>query len=801
MLQNYLKIAIRNLSRNKWYSLINIVGLSTGMAACFLILLFVRDELKYDQFHEYRDRVYRVATTWTRPNGSTHSSPIQSYKLAPALQTALPQMEAAVRIYPRHLRLQHNNQDFLEREAAYVDEDFFDVFSFELLDGNQASVLSEPFSAVITEELAKKYFETSNPIGQRLTLKAGDESQFDLKVTGIMASMPEHSHFHFNMLVSMSSGPQVFNERVLNNWGEGSSYTYLMFPEDTEQAAIEAEITAFKNANFPETVVEYVDFFLQPLGDIHLHSQLRGEIEPNGDIFYVYVFTVIALFVILIAAINYMNLATARSARRAREVGMRKVLGAFKKQLVMQFLGESLVLTSLALITAIALSWILLPAFNELAGKTLSLSPLDDLGVLGAIAALTFFIGIFAGSYPAFFLARFQPAQVLKGTASPASAGGWLRKTLVVLQFSISTFLIIATLVILGQIDFLHNKKLGMNPEEVLVIRHPGPDYEAFRNELLKHPDVRQVTASNKRPTRRLSSNLRYQAEGVDPEQRTSIKIVTVDYDFFETLDIDIVKGRSFSKEHGQDATESFILNEAAVAEIGWEDPIGKWFETSTLDAEGRWTPRKGVVVGVARNIHFESLHIPIQPVAFFIEPNWLNWLSIKISGANIPATITHVEQTWQNFVPQYPFDSTFLDADVQALYNNEERFLKIFVNFAVLAIVIASLGIFGLASYMVEQRTREIGIRKTLGASVSNIVLMLTSEFTSLVLLANLIAWPFVYYYMSGWLDSFPYKSALGWEVFVFGAIIAGAIAGLSVSYQALRAGLINPIRALQHE
>ena len=806
MLKSYFKIAFRNFRKHKAYSFINILGLAIGIACGLLIILFIQDEVKYDRFHEKGDRIVRTAITYTRPNGDKMSMPIMPYRLKPALETAFPEIESIVRIRPWDTMVRYDDKEFSEQNMAFADEEFFNVFSFDLIAGDPNTVLKDPFSMVITEAVGKKYFGDESPIGKTLRVNHFSGEQ-EYKISGLLAEMPQHSHFHFDMLMSMNAGPQLFRDIVLQNWGEGSNYSYLLLPEGYDYKQLEARLPDFGTENIDEMFNQYGEFFLQPLTDIHLKSQLRGEIEPNGDILYVYIFAAVALFILLIASINYMNLATARSANRAKEVGMRKVLGAFRQQLVTQFLGEAVLLTFIALVLAAGLAFAFLPVFNELSGKELSLNLAENWQLFSGFALLSLIIGIFAGSYPAFFLSAFRPVSVLKGGTKIKSSNSWLRRGLVVLQFGISIVLIICTLVVYNQLDYLQNKKLGIEPEQIVIALDPGRElYQTYKTEALKNPRVISISASNKRPTRRLSSNLGYKAEGLDPETPTSIKAVTVDFDFFETLGIDIVEGRSFSKEYGSDLAEGFILNEAAVKEIGWENPIGKWFETRTVTEDFQWTEKRGVVVGVASNIHFESLHHEIQPTVYFLEPNWMNWMSIKISSENMPATIDFLKATWDKLDPGFPFNSTFLDDDIQALYNNEARFLDIFVHFASLAIFIACLGIFGLASFTAEQRTREIGIRKTLGASVPNIIRLMSGEFTKLVLFANIIAWPVAYFYMNEWLVTFPYHTAWGITAFILGpailsALLAFVIAALSVSFQAVKAALTNPVKALRYE
>ena len=802
MITSYLKIALRNLRRQPGYALINVIGLALGIASSLLIALFVADEFRYDRFHADGDRIYRTAITYTHANGSQTAIPMMPYRLAPALETAFPEIEEIVRINPWRALVGAGEKQTLELDIAFVDPGFFELFSFDLTGGNPATVLDQPYTVVLSESAARKYFGESNPVGATLPMRFLNGMRGDWTVSGVMADMPRHSHFKFDMLLSMTSAEQVFNNRVLQNWGEGSSYTYLRLPEGSDPAALTARFPEFGTAIINENFPDYADMYLQRLTDIHLHSRLRGELEPNGDIRYVLIFALVAVFLLVIAAINYMNLATARSIRRAREVGLRKVMGAVRSQLVVQFIGEALLITAMAFGVALLLARLYLPWFNALSGKDLTVDPAGNAPLLAVIGGILLLVGIVAGSYPAIFLSAYRPVAVLKGRVHSRRSGVGMRRGLVVLQFAISIALIIITAVVYRQVEFMQTRKLGLDPKQVVVIPLPNTAvYPAFRNAALASPHVRGVTASSKRLTHRLSSTLDYRAEGIDPASPRSIKVVAVDFAFFETLDIPIVAGRSFSRDYGGDARDGIILNRSAVEEIGWAEPIGKWFETATLDGDGNWVPKRGIVVGVAEDIHFESLHREIQPMVYFISDTWLRWMAVELDGRHIPEAAAHLESAWRETVPGFPYQMDFLEADIQALYDAERRFLTLFLTFAALAIAIACLGIFGLASFTAEQRTREIGIRKTLGATTSGIVVMLSSDFLRLVLAANLIAWPVAWYFMSDWLADYPYTAGLGWGVFIAGGLTALAIALLSVIFQALRAALTNPVSALRHE
>jgi len=803
MLKNYLLIALRNIFRQKSYSLINISGLAIGIMSCLLILMYVSDELSYDRFHERGDRIYRLFFSYTSPNGETFNHAVGPYRLADELASRYPEIDEAVRIsFTSPMPLRNGEIEFVEDNIMFADSNIFKVFSFEIEGGDPSTTLTEPFTCVISDVVAHKFFGDENPVGNSLQVDT-DQGEAEARITGVFQTLPDNSHIKPDVLVSMSTAEYVFNDRQKFNWGEGTVAYYLLLPENFDKENLEAK--------FPELITEIFDdaeatksirYWLQPLFDTHLKSDLRFDFESHGNLTTVYVFSIVALFILIIATINYMNLATARSARRAREVALRKLVGGSRRQLIRQFLAESISLVLVAMILGFILAELLLPFFNTISGKSFEASALLNWKVILAILLSSVLIGTMAGSYPSFVLASFRPIRVLYGDKRTGKGGFTMRKILVVLQFSISIALIISTLVVYSQWNHLSKKDLGINPENVVLIPRPGNGYDTFKEEVLKNPRVLQVTSSNKRPAGRLTSNLGYTAEGIPEDEEKSIKIVTVDFDFFETLENRIVEGRSFSKEFGMDSVSTFILNQTAVKDIGWEDPIGKWFETSTLDPEtNNWKTRRGIVVGVAEDFHFESVHNTIQPVCFFVDNYWISWMSVKISDSGIPATLDFLESEYLKADPGAPFEYSFYMDEIASLYIEERQFLRLFIVFALLAIFIASLGILGLASFSVEQRTREIGIRKVAGSSERRIILLISNEFAILVLIANLLAWPVTWYFMRNWLMDFPYRIKLGIHLFLISALLALFIAMLTVFYQAWRAANLNPAEALRSE
>lgn len=806
MFTNYLKITLRNLRRNKAYSFINIAGLALGMACCVLILLFVQEELSYDQFHEQKENIFRIHIAWHNPQtGETSENAINPYRLAEALRTDFPELPQVVRLFPQGRTLiRHGDKRFNENGFYYVDPSIFEAFSLQLLDGDPATALREPYTVVITKEIARKYFGDENPIGQSLT-----HDNDELKITGVMAELPRHSHFHCDFLASMAVAQQEFSRIVLENWGEMTVYTYISLPAGMSPAELEGRLVPFVKKHIPDYAAA-VRLVLMPLTDIHLHSHTSGELEANGDIIYVYAFTAIAFFILLIACINFMNLATARSAKRAREVGMRKVLGAVAVQLRRQFLGESLCFALLALLLALLLVQLVLPAFNGFVDRELALDLTQNWVMLASLLAITLFVGLVAGSYPAFVLSAFEPVQVMKGAAGKNSRGAMLRKTLVTLQFAISIFLIVVTAIVYRQLQYARDIKLGFNKEHVVAISNlpssiMGDHFAQFRSELMQNSGVVRVAASSRVPPGRLGSNIGTRPEGVPEAQRQGMQTVWTDFDFIELLGLELAAGRSFSRAFATDATSAFILNEAAVKAIGWtpETAIGKSFGSSEIVDwnQGQWIERNGQVIGVLRDFHFESLHDEIVPTVYFVAP-YMAWNAVvRIRPENIASTMKFLESKWEEFNPGQPFEYRFLDEAFEALYRREKRQGEIFGTFALLAILVACLGLIGLASFAAEQRTKEIGIRKVLGASAAGIVNLLSREFLGLVLLANLLAWPVAYFIMKKWLEDFAYRIDINVLPFLAGAVVALLMAMLTVSVQTLKAALANPVETLRYE
>jgi putative ABC transport system permease protein len=803
MLRNYFLIAIRNIFRQKAYSIINISGLAIGIMSCLLILMYVTDELSYDRFHEKGDRIYRLFFRYTSPNGESFNHAIGPYRLADELADRYPEIEEAVRLsFTSPMELRYGETEFVEDNVLLADSNICRVFSIDVRAGDPATALSEPFTCMVSDEVAGKFFGEENPVGKSLEIDTPLGTS-EIRITGVFGTFPQNSHIKPDVLASMSTAEYMYNDRQKYNWGEGTVAYYVLLPEGTPKAELEAKFPDLIREIFDdEEAPNFVQYWLQPLFDTHLKSDLRFDFEPHGDLTTVRVFSLVALFILIIATINYMNLSTARSARRAKEVGLRKLAGGQRRQLIGQFLTESTSTVFLAMVLALILAHFLLPFFNTLSGKSFETNALFDWKILILLLIASPLIGTLAGSYPSFVLSSFLPVKVLYRETGGVRSGFILRKILVVLQFSISIALIISTLVIYFQWRHLSHMDLGINPEQIVIAPRPSSGYETFKQEVLKNPQVRFVTSSNKRPAGRLTSNLGFTAEGLPEDAGKSIKIVTVDFDFFETLENTIVAGRSFSTDYSMDSVTSFILNETAVKDIGWEDPIGKWFQTSTLDPEtNNWKDRRGIVVGVAEDFHFESVHNTIQPVCYFVDNYWISWMSIKIGAEDVENTLAFLENEYLNVHPEGRFDYSFYEDEIEALYLSERRFFRLFIIFAILAIFIASLGILGLASFSVEQRTREIGIRKVSGSSAGSIILLISREFSILVLISNLFAWPVGWYFMRNWLMDFPLRVKLGFHFFILAAFLALLIAMITVFFQGRRAALMDPSRALRYE
>ncbi len=802
MFINYLTVALRNLLRYKGYSAINVLGLAIGIACCVLIMLYVQDELSYDQHHEKNDRIYRLAESAVVAGRSIEAA-VTPPPWAPVLAEDYPEIEQITRIKPPNSRwlIRYQANRFYEKNFVFADSSVFDIFTIPLVQGNARSALAEPHTVVLSESMADKYFGDDNPIGKVIT---GDDI-YKFTITGVMRDLPKNSHFHFDFLASYASlAPNNLYGEPTTMQNQGFShdlYTYLLLKEGYAPEDLERKLPGFLEKHLGDqldgTGIEARPF-LQPLPDIHLHSNLEGEIAPNSDVRYVYIFSSLAVFILLIACVNFMNLSTARSARRAQEVGIRKVLGAHRNQLIKQFTGESILFSLIALVMALGLVHVLLPQFNLLSGKALEMDYQSTwlVPVLVAIALVT---GIVAGGYPAFILSSFRPVAVLTGALKAGATHSFLRKILITFQFIISIVMIVGTIVVLDQLEYMQNKNLGFEKEHVVVVRMPDDEvlkgYRAYKNAVLQYPEIVNVSTSTSVPGGQPSLNL-VTPEGVQEDESPVYQVIWADFDFVETLDIKIASGRKFSTAFATDSS-ACLINETAVRSLGWETPIGKTIRfTGAPDTNPSHT-----VIGVMADFHNQSLRQRVEPLmVLFNAPSV--FMVIRIQGQNLSRGMEVLHDQWRQTYPNHPaMDYSFLDEDLEQLYQAERRLGSVFIIGAALSILIACLGLFGLSSYMAEQRTREIGIRKVLGATIPNVILLLSRDFTKLILLAFVIGAPVSYYAMGTWLEDFPYRIDLSAWVIMFSGLTALVIAWLTVGYQALKAATANPVDAVHGE
>ncbi len=806
MLKNYLKIAFRNFRRHRAWSFINVLGLAIGLAVCMVILLHIRDEMSFDNFHENGDRIYRVNRNWRQAEHEKNYAANAPAAISPNLKAEFPAVEQFTRVafaFPQNVLISHGEKRFYEEGFYWADSTFFEVFSFKLKAGDPKTALTEINSIVLTERMARKYFGDENPIGKILTIATW--STDDYKITGVLADVPENSHLQFDFLGSVRGADQRYDFVYSGEgqWTNSLVYNYVLLREGASAAALEDQMVQFSQKHLGEFAQErgfIPEFWLQPLGDIYLQAGVYFPPGPTSDATYVYIFAAIATLILTIACINYMNLATARSTHRGREVGMRKVLGAQRRALIRQFIGESLIIAFMALLLALMLVELILPIFNSLAGKTLSFDYAAHPEMLALFAGVAALVGVFSGSYPAFSLSAFKPVSTLKGEVKSGRKGLALRKVLITTQFVASIVLIVATAVVAKQMNFMQSQPLGFDKEQIAIL--PLRDgairnqIETVKQEILKIPNVRHVTAAAGVPGKRLLvDDFPVLPSGVDRSAQIQMQIAGVDYDYFETLGIELASGRNFQREMRTDSAAAFVINESAAQAFGWDDPLGKRIELIMNNG------KKGMIVGVVKDFHFRSLHEKIQPAVFHIWPNRYACIAVKMQTDNAPETVAGLQSIWARLAPDQPFEFSFLDTEFDEKYRKDERVGQIFGYAAGLAIFVACLGLFGLAAFAAERRIKEIGLRKTLGATVPSIVHLLSKDFVKLVILANVIAWPIAWFIMRAWLNDFAYRTEIGWLVFALAGGLALFIAVLTVSTQAIRAAVANPVQSLRYE
>ncbi len=805
MIKNYFKVAFRNLFRNKFYSLLNISGLAIGIACCLLIVLFVTDELSYDSYYENSDNTYRLTMAGAL-NGSAFDLAVVGAPVGQALLEDYPEVINYGRFRERGSPFIRRGDNVFKEEAfVWADHSVLDIFDIELVQGDPETALKQPKSLIMSETAAEKYFGNGEVVGQ--IIEFGTEK--DYKVTGVYKDIPSNTHFDFDVIGSM----ETLDDAKQTTWLSMNFQTYVVLTEgaDLEKMAslfpamlkkyMGPDVKKFLNTDWEDLEQNGTSlaFGMQPVRDIHLHSDLQGELDANSDIKYVYIFSAIAFFILLIACINFMNLSTARSAHRAKEVGIRKVLGSVKSQLINQFLAESILISFISFVLAIGLAYVAVPFFNDLADKELSI-PFTNPLFLAAVFSGVLIVGFLAGSYPAFFLSAFQPVKVLKGALSSGMKSGALRNVLVVIQFCTSIFLVIGTLVILNQLSYIQGKNLGFDRDQVLIINDAylaRGNTQALKTEMEALPEVKSASLSGYLPTPS-NNNMNVFLKGIVPTQDNQVLMNEwiVDYEYLGTMGMELEGGRNFSRDFPTDSL-GIIINEAAVKEFGFEEPLGETIGTF-VDMEGTIQGYK--IVGVVKNFHFETLKNRIAPLAMRLG-NSTSLLNLKVNTDNYASLLDKIEASWTELAPNQPFETSFLDARFERMYDEEQRLGQIFGVFAGLAIVIACLGLFGLASYTAENRIKEVGIRKVLGANVGQLVYLLSRDMGKLVLIAFVIGAPLAWYAMDNWLQGFEYRTSMHWTIFALTAFGALFIALATMSYQSLKAAVSNPVKSLRTE
>ncbi len=808
MLKNFLISAFRNLSRNKFYAFLNILGLSIGLAAFIFILLYVRDEITYDKYNEKHERIYRIESDYTISNRHDKFA-IVPVPMGPAFKLEFPEVEAFVRLNDvGNTLFRYNDKEYYEDNFYFADSNIAQVFTLDFISGSPEQALTEPFTMVLTKTIAKKYFGDQNPMGEMIQTGSGKS----YKVTGVIEDLPSNSHLKYGALLSVTSleeivGRDNFNSmEPINFWNIGV-YTYVLLNENAEMQSVVDKFPAFYEKYMKpigDQINASFEFRYTPLAKTHFAQGLSAEL-PTGNMAYIYIFSAVAFFILLLATINYMNMATARSANRAREVGMRKVVGAYRKQLITQFLSESLLMVVIALIIALLIVFILLPDFNQLSGKTIGFSLFTQPVIIGLVLFIAFLVGIVSGSYPSFYLSSFMPMTVLRGTVSKAGKkSGLLRKSLVVIQFFIAIIMIIGTIVVSSQLRFLRNTDLGFKKENLVVMAMQDSTFRskalAFKNELLQNPDIESVTNCTGVPGEiNWIQVLRVERE--DEMAEMALILAQTDYDYVKTMGMEIVKGRDFDRNMGTDDSLAVIINETGVKTLGWEDdPIGKKIQYG-FDLDGS-PGRMMKVIGVVKDFHFRSLHNKVEPIILFIspEPRWL--IAARIKEGKTKEALAFLEEKWNSFESERPFDYDYVEQILEEQYTGEQKIGIIFNIATIITIFIALLGLLGLSSFVAEQRTKEIGIRKVLGASVANILNLLYREFVLLILIAFVFAVPVAWWRLEIWLnDSFIYHTSLNWVYFLLAGLIAFVVGMATISFYIVRAATSNPVDAVKWE
>ncbi|MBK8290145.1 MAG: ABC transporter permease [Flammeovirgaceae bacterium] len=798
MIKNYLLIAVRNLTKNFGYTAINIFGLAIGLACCLLVTLYIRFELSYENFHEKKASIYRYIPRGER-DGKVSMQTMLPAGFGPLINDSFREVEKFTRFSDVDERaLLRKGDVFLDAKTLSIaDKDFFEIFSFPLLQGDAAQVFARPNTIAIAQSVADKYFPNKDAIGQVIRYN----NTYDYEITGVFKDVPANSHLQFTYLTTFETIAKMIQDQYnfpadqfLNSLDAWNYSTYFYIPNEQDLEGLAKRIDQkFTEARKEEFKDQGLGDWLQPLDEIHFTKGIKAD-SANGDISYVYIFSAVALLILIIACFNFMNLSTARAMKRAKEVGLRKVMGAFRYQLINQFLGETIVLVSISLFIGIILLEMLVPMFNSLVGQQLEINYLGENSVLLYIIVAGLLTGILAGSYPAFYLSSFVPAQVLKGQTGPSGNAG-LRKTLTVLQFGVAAFLMIGTLVVYQQMSFIQNRNLGFDKESIVYMNPPAELWtkrEVMKQSLLTNSQIKSVAFSNGTPGME-SATWQYDFPSLDLPKR-SMNTMIIDYDYLKTFGLEIVEGRDLSKEFSTDSTEAYLINEAAVIELMLDKPIG----TPMRALDGHPI---GKIVGVVKDFHYRSLHRKIEPLVLRYDPRNMWCMSVKMNSGNLKDNLTALEKEWKKLAPDYPFSYQFVDETIERQYQAEQNTGVLIGAFALLAIIIACLGLLGLTAFMTEQRKKEIGVRKVLGASVYGIIVLLSKEFSRLVLIAFFIVVPLAWYAMNQWLADFAYQVKISPFSFVAAGLIVLVIAFVSVFYQALKAAVINPSETLRSE
>jgi putative ABC transport system permease protein len=799
MFRNLLKIAVRNILKDKTYSAINILGLTIGITCSLFLLMYILDELSYDRYHKNSENIYRIVSNIKEPDNA-FTWAVAQIPLGEELRDNYPEVENVVRFFGTG-RTQYKNGDkqFYEEDIFLADSTVFDMFSYAFINGDPATALDNPFSIVLTETIAKKYFaDAQSALGQSLQNLANE----DFKITGVIRDVPLNSHFRFNALISRNTRPQQ-----QGNWGGFGVSTYVQLPAGYDLSRMYANFDKIIKEKVNPVFEEYnikVQYELQRMVDIHLYSKIQDEAEEAGDISVIYILSAIAAFMIIIACINYMNLATARSTTRAKEVGVRKVMGSQRRQLITQFITESVVIALMSMVLSLLLIYAFLPGFNTLANKELPFSYITQAPVLLSLLSVVLFAGVIGGSYPAFYLSGFNPVNVLKGKLAVKGGSALFRKTLVVFQFAISIFMLVSTLIVFDQLQYLRNKDLGFDKERVVRLNLSGQQLQAkatvLAEQLRQSSKIAGVGMATATPGQGIGKNLFKVEDNEGKMVDRGVDLFVADYDFVKTMGMAIVQGRDFSRDVASDTTYAVLVNEAMVKRMAWDNPIGKKF--AFVGGPPNSPPAEKRVVGVIKDYHQNSLYSEIEPLMIILDKNF-RFIFVRTMEGDVRQSLAAIEKTWKEIYPAFPFEYDFLDQDFNSQYKADEQLSQIYTGFSALTVTIACLGLLGLAAFTTEQRTKEIGVRKVIGASINSLVLLVSKEFFLLVGIGTLLAFPVAWYFTENWLQNFAYRIELEgeWLTFVLSAVMAFVITLATVGYHVVRAASANPVKSLRDE